>query len=102
MGCGKRGFDQAAWVAKTVADHLELPAANILIRKKRTKQQARMGESRSREDLMGAFKARQSISGRILLCDDVMTSGATLEAAAQACRDAGATSVWAYTIARSH
>lgn len=94
-----RGFDQAAWVAKTVADKLELPAANLLARAKNTKQQARL-ENRSREDLIGAFKARAPISGRVLLCDDVATSGATLEAAAQACRDAGATSVWAYVIAR--
>ncbi|KKW44136.1 MAG: hypothetical protein UY95_C0036G0001, partial [Parcubacteria group bacterium GW2011_GWA2_56_7] len=66
-----------------------------------TLQQARRaGEERRREDLMGSFRARQPIDGRVLLCDDVCTSGATLEAAAAACKEAGATHVWAYTIAR--
>jgi predicted amidophosphoribosyltransferase len=94
-----RGFNQAEWVAKTVADVLELPAANLLKRVKSTKQRARL-ENRTRKDLVGAFKAHVQISGRVLLCDDVSTSGATLEAAALACRDAGATSVWAYVIAK--
>ena len=104
----ERGFDQAAWIAKTVADHLHLPAVNALERTRYTKQQSRRparttksdGDLRSKQDLKGAFRARQSIEGRIILCDDVFTSGATMEAAAKACRDAGATSVWGVVIAK--
>ena len=123
----ERGFDQAAWIAKTVADLLHLPAANALERTRYTKQQSlqparrtksvnvsRSGHSPERFSartnvhsdgcraggLDGAFRARMPIEGRVILCDDVFTSGATMEAAAEACRDAGATSVWGVTIAK--
>ncbi len=95
----ERGFDQAAWVAKIVADGLHLPAVNALERARSTKQQSR-NMSRSGHDLDGAFRARIPLEGRVILCDDVFTSGATMSAAAKACREAGATSVWGVVIAK--
>jgi len=94
-----RGFDQSAWIGKTVADRLNLPAGNVLERTRHTKQQSRQ-TVRMKEDLEGAFRARQKIEGRVILCDDVFTSGATMESAGKACRDAGATSVWGVVIAK--
>ncbi|MDA1038383.1 MAG: phosphoribosyltransferase family protein [bacterium] len=97
-----RGFDQAAWIALTVGKQLNQPAASILKRSKFTKQQARRGHGqRSRNELIGSFETHRSASGRIILCDDVVTSGATLEAAAHALKEAGASSVWGFVIARS-
>lgn len=104
----ERGFDQAAWVAKTVADTLHLPAANALERTHYTKQQSLQPAqrtpsgkmSRSGQDLSGAFHARMPMEGRVILCDDVFTSGATMEAAAKACKEAGAISVWGVVIAK--
>ena len=97
----ERGFDQATWIAYVVGEEIGQSAVGLLERVHATLQQARRaGEERRREDLMGSFRARQPIDGRVLLCDDVCTSGATLEAAAAACKEAGATHVWAYTIAR--
>ena len=92
----ERGFDQATWIAYVVGEEIGQSAVGLLERVHATLQQAR----RAGEDLMGSFRARQPIDGRVLLCDDVCTSGATLEAAAAACKEAGATHVWAYTIAR--
>lgn len=94
-----RGFDQAAWVAKIVADELCLPAMHGLERVRSTPQQSRR-QKRAVQDLETAFRARKPMDGRVILCDDVFTSGATMEAAAKACRDAGATSVWGVVIAK--
>jgi len=97
-----RGFDQAAWIAHVVGKQLNQPAASFLKRSKFTKQQARrVHNQRSRNELMGSFKTQCPVSGRVILCDDVVTSGATLEAAAHALKEAGASSVWGFVIAKS-
>jgi predicted amidophosphoribosyltransferase len=51
-------------------------------------------------DLDGAFRARAASPARVLLCDDVFTSGATLDAAAKCLKQAGAAEVWGFTIAK--
>lgn len=96
-----RGFDQSAWIARTVSDLLSFPAGALIQRVKKTAPQARTEhEKRRKGDLAGTFRAKRVIEGRVLLCDDVYTSGATMQAAAEACRQAGATSVWGFTIAK--
>lgn len=94
-----RGFDQAEWIAKTVAHELRFPVMRGLERVRSTAQQSRR-DKRSPSDLEKAFRARKPLSGRVILCDDVFTSGATMEGAAKACREAGATSVWGVVIAK--
>lgn len=95
----ERGFDQAAWIAKWVGDYLHLPAVQALRRVRSTTPQSHQ-KVRKQEDFVGVFEARQRMEGRVILCDDVFTSGATMESAARACREAGATSVWGVVIAR--
>ncbi|MBI2484736.1 ComF family protein [Candidatus Uhrbacteria bacterium] len=97
-----RGFNQAEWVARQVGTRLRLPVVQALARTRATTQQARRSaEQKKRGDLSGVFEAAQPVTGRVILCDDVYTSGATMEAAASALKQAGATSVWGVAIARS-
>jgi len=100
-----RGYNQSALLAREVARlGRGLPLAEGgLARRRDTPPQARSvdAEARSR-NVTGAFVGeRRRVEGRrVLLVDDVMTTGATLDACAGALRQAGAASVWALTFAR--
>jgi predicted amidophosphoribosyltransferase len=96
-----RGFNQAEKITEVVAARLRLPEEQLLVRIKHTAQQARRGaKEKRRGDLAGVFAAKGPVSGRVILCDDVYTSGATMEAAASVLKSAGAASVWGVVIAR--
>jgi len=94
----RRGFDQAELIARTVAHQLGVPCRRLLDRTAGVPAQT--GRSRS-ERLHGpGFAASPAVAGRaVLLIDDVVTTGATLAAAATALRSAGATGVSSYAVA---
>lgn len=99
-----RGFDQAERIATPLAVRLGLPAAGVLRRRRATGAQARLGREARLTNLSGAFRVDRprAVAGRrVLLVDDVATTGATLEAAASALRSAGAAGVLALTAART-
>jgi len=99
-----RGYNQSALLGREVGRLRGLPVAEGgLARRRDTAPQARSVDAEARRrNVAGAFVAdRQRVEGRrLLLIDDVMTTGATLDACAQALRQAGAASVWALTFAR--
>ena len=86
-----RGYDQAELIARAVARQLRVPCRRLLYRAHSAPQ---AGKSR-RERLTGpAFRARQARPGlHVLVVDDVVTTGATLQAAAQALRGAGVSTI---------
>ncbi len=100
----RRGYNQAEEIAQALARRLDCAYDGRALRRIRpTPQQARQPDvAARRRNVAGAFRADPGrISGRrILVVDDVTTSGATLEACAQALLDAGAVSVDAWTLAR--
>ncbi|MCD6289487.1 MAG: ComF family protein [Anaerolineae bacterium] len=100
----ERGYNQAALLAQVLGDRLGLPVvANAIRRTRATQPQVHLDASARWENVMGAFApAHVSMHGRQpVLIDDVCTTGATLIACAQALLEAGATRVWAYTLARA-
>ena len=88
----QRGFDQAEMIARAVAAHLGLPCRRLLERD--GTGSAQTGQNR-RQRLVGPrFRAHPRVVGRrVLIVDDVVTTGATLTAAAQSLRDGGAVDV---------
>jgi ComF family protein len=99
-----RGYNQAAAVARPLAGDLGLPTVRALRRRRPTPAQSRLDRDARRKNLRRAFAARRvaAILGRhVLLVDDVVTTGATLEAAARCLRRAGAAAVTAVTVART-
>jgi ComF family protein len=99
----ERGFDQAWELARAVARELDLPArCDVLSRVRATPAQTGLDAAARRRNLREAFRADPAVRGlRVALVDDVMTTGATVHAAARALRRAGAASVDAWVVARA-
>lgn len=99
-----RGHNQSELLAQALAMQLDVEVApSALQRQQETRPQTGLSARERSINVRGAFTA---ISGaylegrRVLLVDDVCTTGATLDACAQALRDAGAAGVWAVVVAR--
>jgi predicted amidophosphoribosyltransferase len=85
----QRGFDQAEVIARTAARQLHLPSRRLLVR--RGGGSGQTGRSRSERLHAPDFAARPGVAGlRVLLVDDVVTTGSTLQAACTALEQAGA------------
>lgn len=99
----QRGYNQATLLARELSAHLRCQMAdNVLIRVRATAPQVGLGVHERRENVQGAFRCQDDRlrDKRIMLVDDVCTTGSTLESACLALKEAGAASVLAYTLAR--
>ena len=99
-----RGFNQSELLAREVSSKRGLPIeVGALIRNRETEPQTRLSARERRRNVQGAFAATQAESvaeRRILLVDDVCTTGATLGACAIELMAAGAAGVWGAVAAR--
>jgi ComF family protein len=100
-----RGFNQSALLARAIAARAERPVdVWTLARARPTPPQVGLGEADRRRNVSGAFVVRQPavVRGRtILLIDDVMTTGATVDECARVLRRAGAQWVDVLVVARA-
>jgi ComF family protein len=100
----QRGFNQAALLAELVSARMSIRARAVLERVRYTTTQTAFDRAERMENLRGAFRLRRNtdVRGlRVLLIDDVLTTGATLSECARVLKKAGATCVHAATAARA-
>jgi ComF family protein len=94
----ERGFNQAERIGRAVADALQSTVAMPLKRVRRTDHQAELSTHERLENCNDAFVS-EPITGDVVLVDDVVTTGATMQAAAAALKSAGARSVTGFALA---
>jgi predicted amidophosphoribosyltransferase len=98
---GERGHHPAERLANALAERWGMSCEPLLRRAGRSRRQRGLTLAERRRNVAGAFAATRSVSGSVLLVDDVYTSGATVSAAASALRAAGASRVDVVTFART-
>jgi ComF family protein len=97
----RRGFNQSELLARDLARRTGIPVRDALRRAQSTRVQAGLSNHARRQNVIKAFRARPVEGKRILLIDDVMTTGATAAACALALKRAGAARVALLTVARA-
>jgi len=98
----ERGFDQAELLARAVAGRLGVPAVRLLERGPGPPQTGQSGEARRRgPPFQPRLPRRSPVPARVLLVDDVVTTGATMESAARALLAAGVGEVHGLAAART-
>lgn len=99
----ERGYNQATLLARALGTTIGLPVEmGSLVRIRATAPQVTLDAAARQENVRGAFRCldKRMVGRQVVLIDDVCTTGATLSACSAALQEAGASSVWAYTLAR--
>jgi competence protein ComFC len=100
----ERGYNQTELLAIELSRQTGIPIISTLKRKKNTKSQTILDPDRRQENMRGAFVVKNTplvLNKKVILIDDVMTSGATISSAAQTLSKAGADEVYGLVIARA-
>ena len=98
----RRDYNQSELLAKAVAKELGLPAWNLLEQVRETDTQHSLTRAQRADNVRGAYRAKGATLGkRVLLVDDIVTTGATLRACAQGLYGAGAQKVCAVCAANT-
>lgn len=89
-----RGYNQSALLGRAVAKELGLPGREVLEQTREMETQHTLNRPQRADNVRDAYRARSSVRGeRILLVDDIVTTGATLRSCAKALYQAGAAGV---------
>ncbi|MGA2599841.1 MAG: ComF family protein [Bryobacteraceae bacterium] len=98
----RRGFNQSELLAAAVSRRWNVPLKRLVRRIRATPVQAGLTSAKRRVNVSGAFRAKSGVAGlKVLLVDDVLTTGATAGACASALKRAGAARVTLLTLARA-
>jgi ComF family protein len=100
----ERGFNQASLLAELLSERISIPSKPLLERIRCTTTQTALDRAERMENLHNAFRLRKNANVRdlrVLLIDDVLTTGSTLSECARILKGAGAISVHAATAARA-
>jgi ComF family protein len=97
-----RGFNQSLEVAKQIASEMEIPLWSALGRRRLAQTQHFLSKDLRQKNLKGVFVATQKFNGeRVILIDDVYTTGATLTEAAKILINQGVKEVFVMTVCRT-
>lgn len=99
-----RGFNQAAVLAEKLSAELGIPWEELLIRVKKTEPQKSLGSAERLKNLRGAFEAEQEAGKweRVLLVDDIYTTGSTAEICSRALLKTGVKQVFVFAVCIGH
>lgn len=99
-----RGFNQAEEIAKKLSKFSKIPLfCNVLIKTRKTLPQLNLPQQIRKENVEGVFSCQRPDiirEKKILLVDDIFTTGSTMEEAASVLKRAGAKNVWGIVVAR--
>jgi competence protein ComFC len=96
-----RGFNQAEILARVLARRRNLPLKRLLAKTRETRPQSTLHAAERETNVCGAFRLLRPVQGRVLLVDDIYTTGSTVEECARVLKRGGARSVVAVTVARA-
>lgn len=97
----KRGFNQAELLARGIARKINASVSDTLEVVRSTRDQVELSAAQRRANVAGAYRSRSPLYGRLLLIDDVFTTGATMNACALTLVHAGAKEVHALSLCRT-
>jgi predicted amidophosphoribosyltransferase len=96
----QRGYNQAEWVARGLALALGVPVrTDLLLRLRDNISQTGLGQAERRANVQGLFGARAGVPNRLLVVDDVLTTGSTLAEALLTLEAAGTQTAWVAALA---
>jgi len=97
-----RGFNQAETVGKMLKELSGLDFLQLLERKRMTKPQTKLSKKARGDNVKKAFRIRieMQVAERVLLVDDVWTTGETMKACCKVLKEGGVKEVWGLTLAR--
>ena len=96
----QRGFNQAELLSQQIASRTMMDYRLALTRRRSTLSQTKLTREERSRNVRDAFVCQEAAGQNVLLVDDVMTTGATLEECAATLKKAGVKRVWAVVVAR--
>lgn len=100
----KRGYNQSELIAKEIGKKLNIPViSNCLVKIKNVVPQSTLNKEQRKQNIKGVYqvKKEETIKGkRIVLVDDIFTTGSTLEECSKMLKQAGASKIGIFTIAK--
>ena len=101
-GFGKQGFDQCEEIVRRMGRSLHIPVRQMLVRVGGAEQKSMESADRRADNIAGAFEAVRVPAGcRVLLFDDIITTGATMREAGRVLAEAGAAAVFPIAFAKT-
>ncbi len=95
-----RGFNQAALIGERIATYFALELNDGILQRRHRRAQATLGEAQRLENLSGSFRLEGVVPSLVILVDDVITTGTTLNECAKVLKTAGAQEVWCVAVAK--